>query len=960
MRFSPSFKHLDHVMCRLLAFALVVLAPTAGQAAGPVCALLNPEQNPQATLLEAKLLADSSATWVERADIDKVLKELKLQAIFSPQGVGDRVRLGKLLKTDLLVMVRPVRGGETPALEVVVSETASGLRFLLRTVPITKNTDADVAELLSATRDGIKRFGEKITEVVAVPPFVSNDFGYEFDHLKGAYAKLAEATVFDRKGVVVVELEEALALAKELALTDPGMKLERSSPLYVFGEYRTEGKGSRATVALQLRAERAGKAVGKKLAVTVKLGEAPGAIQKWVGETLDVGGGVRVPGNSRKEAAVLATRSAEFARLGAWTESLALIEASLLLNPDQPALHVAALRAYTPLIKKHWPSWAVTLAGARAVRPLYLRGLAHFEALTADEDLRHYRVKDATPIVYRFMLAPNGLIADKTTDSKTAEIVGELQLARREVLLRFIPRLAKLTTGTERGAIGWPVGTEGAAISWAVVGLSPKECYALIEQITMQLQDLPFVRSRTVAYAFVSRPHVLTHTKYLVVPEEDAEYRAFLKRLADAKNPEIQAAAVELLRKWEDELAVAKTRRVAIEPVPLTNEGMIFRPIKLMQTGRNQTAPFLDGIRPAGKDTDVLWSGGKLCLMKEKGKYHVVWSSPDAGTLFSDVIFDGQFVWATARRLKKSPLLVVLDPVSEKVCQVMPADGLPQGPDEEPVNGLLDIFAITPLEPGRICAAGSIGRTWIAIVQFDRAVGKVTVKVIHEAKEAQDNTKKDQATRTDVSFIPQWMAAVSGKLEPGGQATLRVVVGRGRGSDTGAINYDVLARPLLLDLDRPSFEVVQGRVPPFPARLDSHWTEPTTDAIYLLSWDSQATPNPALVRIGFPDLKATTLIPALPHGSIGVMIHDGRLHILREVPIKLKPGEPAISAERFPREWWTADMNGKDLRRIAKDVPYIHALGRSSHYGLVCLFIPAGSKTRVLHTIEFPTPSPKK
>ncbi|MBN9521195.1 hypothetical protein J0H58_22190 [bacterium] len=252
----------------LLVTALAPLAaagddpPAAGR---PTCALLDPTNDPRAALLEAKALPAADATWVERAGIDRVLAEQKLQALFGPQGIGDRVRLGKLLKADLLVMVRPAAGVGEPALELVVSETAGGLRLLVRGVPVTKDADADAAALLAAARDGIKKYRERVREVVAVPPFLSRDLAFDTDHLKGAYAKLTEQAALARPGVVAVELAEAEALARELALAGPGAKLDRPAPLYLLGEFRHEGKGKERTVALTLRAERAGAPVAPPL-----------------------------------------------------------------------------------------------------------------------------------------------------------------------------------------------------------------------------------------------------------------------------------------------------------------------------------------------------------------------------------------------------------------------------------------------------------------------------------------------------------------------------------------------------------------------------------------------------------------------------------------------------------------------------------------------------------------------
>lgn len=64
---------------------------------GPItCALIDPDKESRVSLLEAKLLGDPdpNTNWVERAAIDRVLEEQRLQALFSPQGVGDRAEFG--------------------------------------------------------------------------------------------------------------------------------------------------------------------------------------------------------------------------------------------------------------------------------------------------------------------------------------------------------------------------------------------------------------------------------------------------------------------------------------------------------------------------------------------------------------------------------------------------------------------------------------------------------------------------------------------------------------------------------------------------------------------------------------------------------------------------------------------------------------------------------------------------
>src|SRR5262245_5021763 len=80
-------------------------------------------------LLEAKLLADGKLAWVERAQINKVIAEQELQALFSPEGGSNRARLGKFLKADVLVVLR-LQGkleADGKYLDIVVCETERGL-----------------------------------------------------------------------------------------------------------------------------------------------------------------------------------------------------------------------------------------------------------------------------------------------------------------------------------------------------------------------------------------------------------------------------------------------------------------------------------------------------------------------------------------------------------------------------------------------------------------------------------------------------------------------------------------------------------------------------------------------------------------------------------------------------------------------------------------------------------------
>jgi len=919
-----------------IVLVLVLAQPAA---AGPTCALLDPEKVSQAALLEAKLIATPGITWVERADIDKVLQEQKLQALFSPQGVAERVKLGQLLKADLLVMVRPVKGASEPVLELVVSETATGLRLVRRAVPVTKDTDADVAALLAAARDGLRRHGETITEVVAVPPFVSTDLELTHEHLKGAFAKLAEVEALSRKGVVVVELAEAEALAKELALTAPGARPVRPLPVYLLGEYRCEGKGAERTVNLKLRAERGAKALGAGAEVKVRAGAESEAVRTWASDTLGAlarDDRPRPPADPKVEARVLAARARTFKQLGNPAEALALTEASLLLDPDQPDLHADALRAGGKVM---WPIFA-RLKGpleqkgdlADGVR-LYLRGLAHLEAYitagrdpmppigTGWEDLYHN-------VSYSGFLKP--AVRDTPAHRDAMRLMNE---EKRAMCLRVIPLLVK--QGKER---------DWYYVRYAVEHMSPREKYETIEGLLAQFVDQPGLYARTVQYVSEGQ----------AVMVDTPEGRALLARLGESKNKDIQAAAGEIVRRMEAKRN-APTARYATDPQgrdkPGPGPGAVkFTPVALAQAQPGLLRP-LRGILAAGASTDVLWTDESLYLMKEKGKIRSVWSAP-AGTPiglgFPAVCFDGKYVWATMCLDARNPILLAIDPGTEKVWELGAADGLPLAPEKELTEKLTRTdLMVTGLEPGRVCLVGHfLGRSWIGIGTLE--AGKGTVKVFHEAREAQDLVNADQWKKATVTFNPTFLFTLDGPPGSGGKPARRVLVGRGQGTHLGALGQ----HPLVVDPERLRVEVLKDNLPGWPSHQQCYADGPTA----YFSANGPAARMTSVFRIGPPDQVPEMIATRLPPSELfasRVFVRDGRVHaVLAQVETRTEKG---IDRRVPTYQWWTADTNGKDLRQVATNLPGIRSVTVSSHYGLVALVEgPRASVT--LHTVEIVRP----
>jgi hypothetical protein len=147
---------------------------------------------------------------------------------------------------------------------------------------------------------------------------------YAREHLKAAYAGVLEQVLLERPGVVVVvvELGEAQAIARELALA--GGEVRREMPLYLLGEYRTEarpaGAGGGRTVTVSLRLRRGERDAGAVSSADLSEGEATAFVRGAASDLLARHGAAPGATDTRidvsAEARELAARAAAFRRLG--------------------------------------------------------------------------------------------------------------------------------------------------------------------------------------------------------------------------------------------------------------------------------------------------------------------------------------------------------------------------------------------------------------------------------------------------------------------------------------------------------------------------------------------------------------------------------------------------------------------------------------------------------------------
>ena len=294
-----------------------------------------------APLVELQLGKKQGIVLLEREMLKQILSEQELQALMTAEGTSKRIALGKLLKADVLVILRGEKKPR-PHARVVICETQRGLRFCNQPVEFSQSLEADADAVLKLVDRAVEKRQQAITDIVAVPPFVNNTLAYEGEQLKGACARLVEETLLGRPGVLVVELAEARAVAQELAVSN-APAIERRLPLYLMGEYRLDAKDGKKTVSLKLRLLRG----TTELELRQKDGamaEMPKLLREEAGAMLSKALGRAIePPDPEMEARQLLERAKLFARLADPEEALALTEAALLLRPDRIELHDEAI-----------------------------------------------------------------------------------------------------------------------------------------------------------------------------------------------------------------------------------------------------------------------------------------------------------------------------------------------------------------------------------------------------------------------------------------------------------------------------------------------------------------------------------------------------------------------------------------------------------------------------------------
>jgi len=348
---------------------------------------------------------------VERERIDAILEEFaRVDALGAEQTEG-RLRLGRMLGADALLIVRGAAGeeGAPKNLDVLIADCVFGARLRVDRIALdAARPEQAITEIATALGDTLQQFPRGVERIICIPPFVSKSLEQKFDFLQARLAFVLQASIARHPGVALLEVGEAKLIQRELSLRGEDRKAA-ATPLFVEGEYRAAWNADRQAPDFDVQVRVSGRDAAPR-EYAAKLESIEGlteALRREVAEGLlaEVLASPQRDLPAAARVARLAARSDAFARLDLLDEAIELREALLLLHPARGDQALRLLDLYKlrfelrtdwrgnfspePKAVRDWiaqlDAWPQALdVVARAIRH---RAFTQFEALAAHEDL---------------------------------------------------------------------------------------------------------------------------------------------------------------------------------------------------------------------------------------------------------------------------------------------------------------------------------------------------------------------------------------------------------------------------------------------------------------------------------------------------------------------------------------------------------------------------------------------
>lgn|GEM_PF-1631817 len=758
-----------------LSLLLCIVASRAS-AAAPRCAVItDPEigESDRALLelIQINLTSRDDLTLIERDEIQAVLQEQTLSRAFAADGVGARVQLGKLLRADIMVLFRPL-SGEHDGMQMVACETKRGLRLAVDTIHVKKEIDPVLEAVTQRIADVVAKAQRKDARICAVPPFVSKDLSYEHDHLKRAYAGLIEQMLLRSGDWHLVELDEAAAIQQEMNLADGNAAVQRDLPLYLFGSFRNTGSNEDRRITIQLAVRRGPTELASTSSRPIDPADAPRFVFQTAAALLADAADMKFAATDpNTEIVQLNARADVFARIGNRGEAINLYQASLLLNPKQPSVHLKLVM----LIADH----VTRMTDRRAALTLWRRGCDHLVYILRNVP---WDIKD--PTWYQFAIRDGIALMDhflryvppKDKDGRIPELVFAGRRAVRD---------AMIASFTDRDM---PLG-EQRQHAWHLVNLIAASAPVYGETIEASYQAkaraMRALGNATDRYRYAMR---LTRM-------ENRDLKAYRKHLASmrgAGDEQFDAFIADRLLDVEDERLPRlrfkpSAKQKAEEPVKHDN-GVQYKKLAL----DTQVAP--GGWFHTAFDVDLICSKYAIDRMDKSGKIQRLYAGE---TEIGDACYDGKRLWAPVAA--QTPTLMIIDAKTQRIQRFGAEAGLP------PMNRGVAAATITEgqvLLTGAFDGEGQPLRSWCAIVTLND--DKLRVKVVHEAKKPYTEGQPGP----EIAYLPLGAGSFTDPSQPD-----RTYILIRRAMATRRPGY-YLRTALRIDLTTQQFDAIQRDIDP--------------------------------------------------------------------------------------------------------------------------------------------------
>ena len=410
------------------------------------------------------LSADKAITLVDRARLDLVANEMSLTGLCEATGSADRVKAGRLLQADGLIVLSRQRAESQPdSISLVLCDVRSGARLLNVSLPLDEKSIESAGRLaLDSINRTRQRFPTGVKLVFGVPAFVSRTFTLDYDYLQRGYASLLAESLASQQGVAVIEVDEARHIAREVALGEKS-GTDRVTPLVIEGEYRvTKPPAGEPSVAFQVKI--IGGSADRQLPDrTTKLSEGADYIRRDLAASALglTAAAIQNPLTADQQATALFERAAVFARLGSASQAVPLWEAGLLLK-DDPIQRSTLIREYDFMFYSchTWPLGTVLgsdqhLAWVAHDVELWPATLAHVEYLIRNRQVTqpaavdlagHVMSNGYNPASLFVRIEKYGVKAQKRPDSLT-KACRPLESAKKRFLREVAPLIASLPDG---------------------------------------------------------------------------------------------------------------------------------------------------------------------------------------------------------------------------------------------------------------------------------------------------------------------------------------------------------------------------------------------------------------------------------------------------------------------------------------------------------------------------------